>query len=295
MVVPVNRGYHEGMRSPAPAAARIARAALPDRPPVNRRQRPLPPVAADRAAALEPDGSHRSGTPGHAPSGLPGVRIITHPPKSRTMSSRYLNGILLAALLAVASCTSAGGAAADLTAEEWFEKGARLSQQGRYAEALEAQESALALDPTMTDAWLNRGYVCMKLGNYTGAVEAADRVIQLEPGYAGGWNTRGRALFEMGNYTAALACYERAVALQPDSGLYWQNLGNDQDALGNRTAAGEARARAGALEPANAEGRQQQDRDRASQTTRAAGGPSALLAALAAGGAGIAAGRRPRR
>ena len=99
------------------------------------------------------------------------------------MSSRHLNGILLAVLLIVASCPAAGAAPADPAATEWHEKDATL-----------------------------------------------------EPG-----------------------------------------PGTDGSGL------------------AVARAQQQHDRDRASQTTQAAGCPFAVLAALAAGGAGIAAGRRPRR
>lgn len=65
------------------------------------------------------------------------------------MDFRYLHGALLAVVLIFAICQPAGA----MTAEEWYEKGLALYQQGKYADAIEAYDRAITLDPAVAAFW----------------------------------------------------------------------------------------------------------------------------------------------
>lgn len=63
----------------------------------------------------------------------------------------------------------------------WNNKGVALSRLGKYAEAIEAYENALLLDPNYSCVWNNKGVVLSRLGKYQEAVEAYDHALLLEP------------------------------------------------------------------------------------------------------------------
>lgn len=65
----------------------------------------------------------------------------------------------------------------------WNNKGVVLSKLGRYAEAIDAYNQALVLNPDYVNAWNNKGVALSKLKNYTDAIDAFDQALQSAPGY----------------------------------------------------------------------------------------------------------------
>ncbi len=63
----------------------------------------------------------------------------------------------------------------------WNNKGVILTKLGKYNEALDCFDSALKLNPGVSDTWLNRGIALVKLNEYEEAMDCFDRALQLDP------------------------------------------------------------------------------------------------------------------
>jgi len=59
------------------------------------------------------------------------------------------------------------------TAEEWYNKGVDLYNQGNYDEAIKCYDEAIKLNPQLTEAWSNKGVVLGEQGNYDEAINAS--------------------------------------------------------------------------------------------------------------------------
>jgi tetratricopeptide (TPR) repeat protein len=80
------------------------------------------------------------------------------------------------------------------TAEEWYNKGWALGNQGKYAEAIQAYDEAIRLDPEDAGPWNDKGSALYNLGKYAEAIQAYDEAIRLDPGDAIAWYNKGSAL-----------------------------------------------------------------------------------------------------
>ena len=68
-----------------------------------------------------------------------------------------------------------------LDAQGWFEKGNKLSQQGRFEEAVEAYEKSIGLNALSPVAHYNLGIVYKNLKQFEKAVSAFKKTVELEP------------------------------------------------------------------------------------------------------------------
>jgi len=195
------------------------------------------------------------------------------------MGLRHLYGIPLALLLTIAMSQAVGAT----TATEWNDEGHALYYQGRYAEAIEAYDEAIALEPTDGHLWYDLGNVLRKQGSYSAAFDAYDRAIALDPAGAGHWTDKGVVLYNQGNYSEAIEAYDTAIALDP----------TDARATEDRALALAALQEAPA--PASSSPTVLPVPTTAPGTTRAAEGPVPLLVALAIGAIGLARVRRRGR
>ena len=60
------------------------------------------------------------------------------------------------------------------SAKDWYERGQRLTQDGRHSEAIEALNQAIAKDPAGAEAYFVRGACHYKLGRYDQASDDID-------------------------------------------------------------------------------------------------------------------------
>ena len=65
------------------------------------------------------------------------------------------------------------------TAEDWFNKGNDLEDQGKYDDAIKAYDEAIRLDPNYAKAWYNKGAILKALGKTTDANEAFAKAREL--------------------------------------------------------------------------------------------------------------------
>ncbi|MBL8234349.1 MAG: tetratricopeptide repeat protein, partial [Bryobacterales bacterium] len=91
-----------------------------------------------------------------------------------------------------------------------------LLQQGKFAEAEHAYESALAIDKRFAPAWLGLGVVRAAAGDAAQAEAAMRKALALRPGMAQAHNSLARLLQSAGKLAEAEQHYRSAIERQPD-------------------------------------------------------------------------------
>jgi predicted TPR repeat methyltransferase len=82
---------------------------------------------------------------------------------------------------------------------------------GRWREAADAFERALALEPRQADAWYRLGNARQELGDERGALACFEKTVDLEPAHAKAWNNVGVSREKLGEDAPAEAAYRRAL------------------------------------------------------------------------------------
>lgn len=77
---------------------------------------------------------------------------------------------------------------------KWNNKGFALASQGKYSEAIECFDKAIAIAPNYATAWNNKGYMFYLQGKYSEAIECYDKALELDSNYALAWINKGNAL-----------------------------------------------------------------------------------------------------
>ena len=103
---------------------------------------------------------------------------------------------------------------------------------GRNSEAVDANQTAIALSPQDAEAHNNFGITLKELGRLDEAVASYTQAIALKPDYALAQNNLGITLKELGRLDEAEASYTQAIALKPDYAEAHYNLGNTLQELG---------------------------------------------------------------
>ncbi len=129
-------------------------------------------------------------------------------------------------------------------AEAYYSRAGTLKDERRFAEALAAFDSAIALKPDYAQAHNGRGIVLAYVDRPAEAVGSFDRAIALKPDYAEAHNNRALVLQDLGQFEEALSSLDRAIALQPDNarahnnrGVVLHGLQHDEEALASHDKA----------------------------------------------------------
>ena len=104
--------------------------------------------------------------------------------------------------------------------------GVILMEQGRYREAIECFEEAIANSGRMFEACVNLGYIYFKLGELEKVVEVNEKAVEIEPRYARGHANIGFAYLQMARPDEAIKALERAIEINPEIAQAWSNLIN---------------------------------------------------------------------
>ena len=96
----------------------------------------------------------------------------------------------------------------------------------RYAEAQQAYERALELDPKRELTLLNLGVLYCERGEFDRGYELLTRLVSGNPDHVMGWAALGNVYLHRGDYVGAEEAYQRALALQPDAMQVVTFLGN---------------------------------------------------------------------
>jgi len=98
----------------------------------------------------------------------------------------------------------------------WKILGAVLGQTGRKSEAVDANQTAVALSPQDAAAHYNLGNTLQELGRLDEALASYNQAIVLKSDYAKAHYNLGITLKDLGRLEEALASYNQAIALKPD-------------------------------------------------------------------------------
>ena len=101
----------------------------------------------------------------------------------------------------------------------------RITLTGRFEDAVQCYDRALAIDDRETMVWLNKGATLRQLGRFDQAVYCLDRARILDPGDAELWINRGLCLEDLGRLEDALQCYDRTLALDRNAPV-WNSKGS---------------------------------------------------------------------
>jgi len=77
------------------------------------------------------------------------------------------------------------------SAQDWFKKGNKLDDLGKYQEAIEAFDEAIRINPDYAQAYNNKGAALNKLCKFQEAVTAFDQAIRINPDYTNARNNKG--------------------------------------------------------------------------------------------------------
>jgi predicted TPR repeat methyltransferase len=123
------------------------------------------------------------------------------------------------------------------SAEDWRQRGNTLYRAGKFAEALDAYNRSIQLDPGNPKAYVGRGSSHKNLGHKREALADYSRAIELDPAYSNAWMNRGSFYYENGDFRAALSDYDKAIEANPNNAPALYSRGMTQIKLKNVSAA----------------------------------------------------------
>ncbi len=112
------------------------------------------------------------------------------------------------------------------SARVWNNLGTLEQNAGQHAEALEAFNQAIKVDPDYALSYKNRGtFYLQQLARPTAALSDLDRAIALQPDLVIAWLERGNVRAAMGQKQLAAEDYSEAIRRKPDFALAYNNRG----------------------------------------------------------------------
>ncbi len=102
--------------------------------------------------------------------------------------------------------------------------GDALNTLGKSAEAVDAYNAAIEIDPKFYSAYYGLGLVRLNAGRYAEARAALDKAVALNPKDANSLYQRGTALADLGDFAAGRADVEKAIELNAGDTSYYEQL-----------------------------------------------------------------------
>lgn len=167
---------------------------------------------------------------GNSPPGPPPASAATSSPAGRAPSQESPP----AQMVAKAEATKTGPAPPPPTLEvhssgkdaiRFFTEGVRYQRDGRYAQAIEEYEKAIAADPGNLEAYNNLGVLFKETGRVDLAADAFQRALALDPKYEKALNNLGVIRYLKGQYEEAISLFKRAIIINPENLESYTNLG----------------------------------------------------------------------
>jgi len=131
--------------------------------------------------------------------------------------------VLIAFILLIRGILAGGRAPTKGTAEQHFDQGNKLVEQGRYNEAITEFTRAIELDPNMAVSYSNRAGSYNEKGEYDLAIADCNKAIELDPRLAMAYSNRACAYNEIGEYDLVIADCNKAIELDPNVVLAYVN------------------------------------------------------------------------
>ncbi len=123
------------------------------------------------------------------------------------------------------------------TAEEYYERGNALYDQGKFKEAVAAYRKAVQLNPNYLNAYVGLGNALDDSGNPKDAIATYMKAISLKPDEAIIYYNLGITQNRLKDYEAAIVAFRKATELDPSMLGAYINLGNTLDDMSQPEAA----------------------------------------------------------
>lgn len=117
-------------------------------------------------------------------------------------------------------------------AMEELSRGVALHRVGEAERALAYYQSAMALDPTFSDAYLNIGSALHDLKRFADALAVYDKALASRPGWGEALFNRGNTLMALDSYVDAIQSYNDSLAVMPDHVEALVTMGTALECLG---------------------------------------------------------------
>ncbi|MFA5347307.1 MAG: tetratricopeptide repeat protein [Methanoregula sp.] len=137
------------------------------------------------------------------------------------MNYRIFFMVILIGFSLILPVTAADTTDQQNSAGAFYSKSVDLANAGKYSEALEASDKALALNVTSLVPLIqaNRAGILVMLGRFEEANTAADAALSIEGNltsvHSVAWFNKGNALRSLGRCNEATTAYDRAAVLDP--------------------------------------------------------------------------------
>lgn len=128
-------------------------------------------------------------------------------------------------------------------------KGNEFFHQGKFEQAIQYYDKALALKPENSEALFNKGNALCGLGKLKGAISFFDKALEVNPQDWEALHNKGNALLNLCRFNEALDCYDRALEINPKDAETIFNKGNLLFRLGKFEEAAQLFDEALALNP----------------------------------------------
>jgi tetratricopeptide (TPR) repeat protein len=115
-------------------------------------------------------------------------------------------------------------------------KGISLYWLGRSAEALDAYDEVLRINPRDERAWSNRGIVLTELRQSEAALDAYERAIRINPRFEQAW-FQAEVLSDLGQSQEAMAAHDQALRINPLNPNAWARKGRTLSVFGRNEEA----------------------------------------------------------
>ncbi|MHB2019731.1 MAG: tetratricopeptide repeat protein [Candidatus Xenobia bacterium] len=92
-----------------------------------------------------------------------------------------------------------------------------LTEQGRFAEALQVLDGYVQGNAQDKRGWVLRAHVMLTMGNPQGAIDSIERVTDIDPADPMPWVIHGTALNDLGDLAGALHSLDNALHADPDN------------------------------------------------------------------------------
>jgi tetratricopeptide (TPR) repeat protein len=123
-------------------------------------------------------------------------------------------------------------------AEAWANKGSALGNLNRYEEEIECYDKTIEINPKIVEAWFNKGVVLENLSRYKEAIDCLNEAIRLNPKFAEAWHKKGIYLGkDFSNFAESIECFDEAIRLNPKFAEAWSNKGSSLLNLGRNLEA----------------------------------------------------------
>ncbi len=119
---------------------------------------------------------------------------------------RASNSMTLAGIRKPSSCLTGDLPSFPDLSKAYYFKGIALYDLGKFEDAIDSYDHAVAIEPDDPNAWYNKAATLAQIGRNEESLQACDRLLSIKWDNAEAWILKGIALYELGRYQGRHQC-----------------------------------------------------------------------------------------